>query len=213
MQVEVCPLTSTRKVAMKQPHRKKTKPSIEPVARPTRIGDRPPDPPESGVGLHGGSSGTQPLRIVMVWREALLLTYVWHLSAFFAQLCPSGRPDWKYWSYNDLLESSGTSAAAEAVRWADWVMFCQATPASLPPHVRHWAEGWSAPERETRAFVGFLSLTGSDSGFEDEALVCLRKLARKADRRFVAVRDFLSVDRSAAARDVRQLRHARWVCE
>jgi hypothetical protein len=213
MQLEVCPLTPTRKVAVKQPHRKKTKPSIEPAARRTRMEDQPPVPPESGVGLNGNSSGTQPLRIVMVWREALLLTYVWHLSAFFAQVCPSRRPDWKYWSYNDLLESPGTSAAAEAVRGADWVMFCQATPAALPPHVRHWAEGWSAPERETRPFVGFLSLTGDDLGSEDEALGCLRKLARKADWRFVAVRDFLSVDRSATLREVRQLRHARWVYE
>lgn len=149
----------------------------------------------------------------MVWREALLLTYVWHLTAFFRQLCPSRRPVWEYWSYNDLDTPSVTTAAGEAVREADWVMFCQATPASLPPHVRHWAERWSAPGRETRAFVGFLSLTGDDSGSEEEARACLRKLARKANRRFVVVRDFLSVDQSATLREVRHLQHARWVYE
>ena len=61
---------------------------------------------ESGPGLRAAPKGDQPLRIAMVYREAFLLTYVWHLTAFFERVCPTGLLVWEYWSYADLAQWS-----------------------------------------------------------------------------------------------------------
>jgi hypothetical protein len=147
---------------------------------------------ESGPGLRAAPKGDQPLRIAMVYREAFLLTYVWHLTAFFERVCPTGLLVWEYWSYADLAQSTRMAVATKAIRVLDWVVFCQATPEALPSHVQRWAESWPSPEREAQPLVGFFSLTGDDLGSEGKAQAWVRKMARKANRGFVAVRDCLS---------------------
>jgi hypothetical protein len=116
------------------------------TACPKRIEHRLPGIPESGPGLPVASHGSQPLRIVLLNREAFVLTYVWQLTVFFERVCPTGLPVWGCWSYADIARSSEIAAASEAVRVANWVVFCQATPAALPSHVRRWAESWSSQE-------------------------------------------------------------------
>jgi hypothetical protein len=145
------------------------------------------------------SQGNQPLRIVMVNREAFVLTYVWHLTTLFERVSPAARHEWAFWSYADLDQPSEMSAASEAVRVASWVVFCQATPTALPSHVQRWTESWLSQEHEAPAVVGFFALTGDDANSEGKAQARLRKLARDANRAFVAVRDYLW-GRSSAVR-------------
>lgn len=147
--------------------------------------------PQSGLGLPAVSEGDQQLRIVMVTQETFLLTYVWHLTAFFGRVCPKGLLAWKCWSYTDIAEPLEMTAASEAVRLADWVVFCQATPTALPTHVKHWTQSWPAEKPGRDALVGFFSIVGDDSSAEGKAQVYLRTFARNANRTFVAVRDYL----------------------
>jgi len=168
----------------------KSRLSITCEARRKTIGHPLPDIPKSCPGLHAASQGNQPLRIVMVNREAFVLTYVWHLTELFEQECPTGPLEWAFWSYADLDHPSQTSAASEAVRLANWVVFCQATPSALSSHIQRWAKSWLSQEREAPAVVGFFALTG-EANSEGKAQARLRKLARDANRAFVAVRDYL----------------------
>jgi len=138
----------------------------------------------------------------MVNREAFVLTYVWHLTAFFERVCPTGLPVWEYWSYSDISQPAGMAAAIEAVRVANWVVFCQETPAALPSHVQRWAESWPSQVREAKALVGFFSITEDDAGPEGEAQAYLRKLTRKANRGFVPVRDCLWGPRSGVLTEI-----------
>jgi hypothetical protein len=168
------------------------------LARPKKVEHRPPDNPEFGRAMRRASQGNQPLRVVMVYREAFGLTYVWHLTSFFERVCSTRLPAWEFWSYADIAQPPGAAAASDAVRVANWVVFCQATSSALPPHVQRWVESWPSQEREPQALVGFFSLTGNDSGSEGKAPACLRKLARKANRGFVAVQDCVRGARSGA---------------
>ncbi len=164
---------------------------------------RLPEIPEGSPGLHPASEASQPVRIMMVNREAFVLTYVWHLTAFFGRVCPVGLPVWECWSYADIARPSGMAAASEAVRAANWVVFCQATQAALPLHIRRWAGSWPFPRREAELLVGFFSLIGDDSGSEGKAQAFLRNLARKAHWGFVAIRDCLWGARPDVPRDLR----------
>jgi hypothetical protein len=142
-------------------------------------------------GLSAASQGNRPLRIVMVNREAFVLTYAWHLTRLFERVCHTGLLEWAFWSYADLDQPSELTAASKAVRVANWVVFCQATPSALPSHIQRWAESWLSQERETTAGVGFFTLSGDDTNSEGKAQARLRKLARDANRAFVGVRDYL----------------------
>ena len=180
---------------------------------PKRMEHRLPEIPEPGPGLHAPSQSNQPLRIVMVNNEAFVLTYVWHLTVFFERVCPTGLPVWEYWSYADIAQPSGMAAASEAIRMANWIMFCQATPAALPSHVQRWAESWPSWEHEAQTLVGFLSLTGDEAGAESRAQGCLRKLARKANCGFVAVRDCLWGGRDSVLRELTHPQQTRSIHE
>jgi len=169
----------------------KSRLSITREARPKTIEHPLPDVPKPSPALHVVSQGYQPLRIVMVNREAFVLTYVWHLTTLFERICPAALHEWAFWSYADLDRTSQTSAASEAVRFANWVVFCQATPAGFPSHVQRWAESWLSQKREAPEVVGFFALAGDDANSEGQAQARLRKLARDANRAFVAVRDYL----------------------
>ncbi len=183
------------------------------AVRPRRMEHGLPETPEPGPGLPAASLGNQPLRIVVVNREAFLLTYVWHLTAFFERVWPTGLPVWEYWSYADIAQPSGMAAASEAIRVANWIVFCQATPAALPSHVQRWAENWPSQEREAQTVVGFFSLTGDEAGAESKAQACLRKLARKANWGFVAVRDCLWGARDSVSKGLTHLQQTRSIHE
>jgi len=60
------------------------------AVRPKRMEQRLPEIPEPSPGLHAASEGKQPLRVVMVNNETFVLTYVWHLTAFFERVYPTG---------------------------------------------------------------------------------------------------------------------------
>ena len=110
--------------------------------------------------------GAPPLRIVVVNREAILLTFVWQLTAFFQRVSPTRLPAWLCWSYADLARTSRVAAATRAVRTADWVVFCQATSKPLPTHVRRWADSWPHRRSAPGPAIGFFSLT--TTGFDAE---------------------------------------------
>lgn len=61
----------------------------------------------------------------------------------------------------------------------------------LPRHVERWVEHWAVAEFTAPASIGFFSIAGNDSDFEGKAQSSLRKLARRTNRGFVAVRDLL----------------------
>ena len=145
----------------------------------------------SGPGPDPSSHARQPLRVVMVYREALLLTYVWQITAFFQRVCPTLLPVWEYWSYADIARPPELAAVSEAVRTAKWVTFCQATADALPPHVHCWVESWPNLDHEAPASVAFFSITEVEPGSEGKAQAYLRKMTRKAHRGFVSVRDLL----------------------
>ncbi len=135
--------------------------------------------------------GAPPLRIVVVNREAILLTFVWQLTAFFQRVSPTRLPAWLCWSYADLARTSRVAAATRAVRTADWVVFCQATSKPLPTHVRRWADSWPHRRSAPGPAIGFFSLTTTGFDAEVKTQAYLRDLARSVGRCFIAVRDFL----------------------
>ncbi len=163
-----------------------------------RMEQRLPGIPTSSLELLAAQKGDQSVRILIVDHEAFLLTYVWHLTTFFERVCPSEQPKWKYWSYAGIAQPLGMATASQAVGTANWVVFCQSTPTALPSYVQRGSESWLSQEREPRASVGFFDLTGDEPGDESKAQVFLRKLARKENRVFVAVRDCLWGDRGTA---------------
>ena len=149
----------------------------------------------------------------MVYREAFVMTYAWHLTTFFERARPTGHPEWAFWSYDDIAQPSGMAAASEAVREMEWVVFCQATSEALPSHVQRWAEGWPSPESEAQAFVGFFCVACDGSDSEGKAQECLRKLAYKTSRGFVTIRDGVWADRSSVPRGIAHLQPTRLIYE
>jgi hypothetical protein len=89
------------------------------AVRPRGKEGRLPEIPGATHGLHQASEGTQKVRIVMVNREAFLLTYVWHLTTFFGRVCPVGLPAWECWSYGEITRPSGTIQAGLLALLAD----------------------------------------------------------------------------------------------
>jgi hypothetical protein len=126
---------------------------------------------------------------VMVHADAFVLTYVWHLTFFFEQLHPKTIPEWASWSHARIKQPSGRAEASRAVRRADWVVFCQATPAALPSHVQRWAQRWLCKEAGVQTTLGLFTLTEDVGGPEGISEAFLRRLAHRAQTAFVNLRD------------------------
>jgi len=71
----------------------------------------------------------QPTTYLLQYRGGKM-GFVDHLTALFEHVWPTELLEWAFWSYADLDQPSEMTAASEAVRVANWVVFCQATPAA-----------------------------------------------------------------------------------
>ena len=158
---------------------------------PQRLAHGSPENPEISPRPHAASGSDHPLHILLLNRDAFLLTYVWHLTAFFERVCPARLRIWECRSYGDIALTLDMAAISESVRVADWVVFCQATPATLPSHVRRWVESWHTREHNSKAWVGYFVLNNDDLSLEDNTEAYLRKMAQSINRDFVAVCDYL----------------------
>ncbi len=142
-------------------------------------------------GAEKATPGTKHiLRIVMVGNDCRLLPYVWRLTGFFLRRFPTAEYCWTHWSFADLENPITGAVAAGAGAVADWVVFCQATSAPLPPHVKSWLERCLAGQGESKATLGLLSLSKEGDG-PGPIQSCLEEAAVRSGTGFVNVRDGL----------------------
>lgn len=132
----------------------------------------------------------QPLRIVMVNGDNIVLTYLWHLTVFFCRFFPMALHEWTHWSFADLETPITVGVATGAVAVADWVVFCQATSAPLPPHVQSWIERCLERKGENKATLGLLTLSHDRNG-TNHIQTYLKEAASRTGTRFMNVQDCL----------------------
>lgn len=132
----------------------------------------------------------QPLRIVMVGGDNMVLSYLWRLVPYFDRLFPMALHDWTYWSFADLEKPITATVASGVVAVADWVVFCQLTLAPLPPHVQSWIERCLERQSESKTTLGLLTLSKDRSG-ANPIQTYLQEEASRTGTKFIDVQDCL----------------------